>query len=234
MKLYDLPPGIKYLHSWFVELIQREYYNATPRSYHGPQHLVDLFTFARDHKMDLTPAEELALVMHDAIYVPGASSNEAASVHLMHSLVGYYENKCFTFSAGADQYNEILSAAGSMIISTRDHQLGHPNNGASAARVIDLDLYGLSDAAYLQKSTELVWNEYKGTMISSTRGDVKQARFDFNAGRIDWIAKFLKRKTIYMTREFLTLYEDKARENLREEASRLMDVNSKSKSEQQL
>lgn len=225
--LFKSPPGIKSLHYPFVDLVLRSYYAVFPRVYHNAHHIYDLFQTAIDHGWALTPAEELALLFHDAIYVPGYSGNEAASVNLLHSFVGHYAGRgeLFTGAIAREHMEQIVSEAGSMIISTRDHERGNPNNGADASRVIDLDLYGIALPEKFQKSTDQVWKEYRGTLLAMNQGDEIKALHRFNAGRIDWIAQFLKRKRIYQTKLFQEKYEDVARDNLRAEGKRLLNLN---------
>ncbi len=54
----------------------RLHYAQPHRGYHNPDHLDELMVLARRHTRDLDDAEQLALLFHDAVYVPGAGKGE--------------------------------------------------------------------------------------------------------------------------------------------------------------
>ena len=63
----------------------RQYYAQPHRAYHDAHHLDELIALAREHTPDLDEAEQLALLFHDAVYLPGAprGDNERRSAALM-------------------------------------------------------------------------------------------------------------------------------------------------------
>src|SRR6476659_267313 len=63
----------------------RQHYAQAHRGYHNAAHLDELIALARQHTPDLDEAEQLALLFHDAVYVPGAprGDNERRSAALM-------------------------------------------------------------------------------------------------------------------------------------------------------
>ena len=63
----------------------RLHYAQPHRGYHDATHLDELIALAREHTPDLDEAEQLALLFHDAVYVPGAprGDNERLSAALM-------------------------------------------------------------------------------------------------------------------------------------------------------
>ena len=63
----------------------RDYYAQPHRGYHDTGHFDELIALARLYTPDLNEAEQLALLFHDAVYVPGAADgeNERQSADLM-------------------------------------------------------------------------------------------------------------------------------------------------------
>mgnify|MGYP003333243837 CR=1 FL=1 len=63
----------------------RDYYAQPHRGYHDTGHFDELIALARLYTPDLNEAEQLALLFHDAVYVPGAADgeNERQSAELM-------------------------------------------------------------------------------------------------------------------------------------------------------
>ena len=61
------------------------HYRQPHRFYHDVAHVQEMMALSRTLKLDLSQAEELAVLWHDAVYVPGAdkSLNEKLSAKLM-------------------------------------------------------------------------------------------------------------------------------------------------------
>jgi len=59
------------------------------RAYHDERHVLELLALAAEHTPDLTATERLAILFHDAVYVPGAPKgmNETLSAMLMRATV---------------------------------------------------------------------------------------------------------------------------------------------------
>lgn len=106
----------------------RLHYAQPHRGYHGTDHLDELIALAHQHTPDLDEAEQLALLFHDAVYVPGAGrgENERLSALLMRATVA-------TLGPGAVDLDRAAR-----IIEATSHALPPP---AEAARVCDLDLW---------------------------------------------------------------------------------------------
>ncbi len=109
----------------------RLHYRQPHRGYHNQDHLDELIELARKHTPDLDDAEQLALLFHDAVYVPGAArgDNERLSALLMRASV-----------APLDLGPIDLERAQRIILATT-HAEPAP---AEAARVCDLDLWRLA------------------------------------------------------------------------------------------
>lgn len=109
----------------------RLHYDQPHRGYHDAGHLDELISLAHAHTPDLDEAEQLALLFHDAVYVPGApkGDNERLSGLLMRATVATLR------LTGVD-----LDRAARVIDATT--HAGSPP--AEAARVCDLDLWRLA------------------------------------------------------------------------------------------
>jgi len=116
----------------------RLHYAQPHRGYHDVGHLDELLALAREHTPDLDEAEQLALLFHDAVYVPGAprGDNERLSALLMQATVAALarEDAAFALSPAS------LERAARIIAATT-HAAPPP---AEAARVCDLDLWRLA------------------------------------------------------------------------------------------
>lgn len=133
-------------------------YEQPQRVYHGLQHLVKLYRRVLDLGLVLHRSQTLALLFHDAVYVPGAQGNEEASAKLF--------SRCAT-SRSSRVSHEATANAAQIILDTERHVATIPESSL----VLDLDLSGLGqdEAAFDQDSREvfeelhmpdLGWNEY--------------------------------------------------------------------------
>jgi len=120
------------------------------RFYHADWHLNDTFHRARAAGWSLSRPQALALLFHDAVYVPGApaGTNESLSALLLRQA---------SFDHNLLREDE-LEAACAVIQDTA----GHRASLADSERVIALDLATLADEpARFDGWTELVWLEYR-------------------------------------------------------------------------
>src|SRR4029079_4534920 len=116
----------------------RLHYAQPHRGYHNAGHLDELIALAREHTPDLDEAEQLALLFHDSVYVPGAprGDNERLSAVLMTA----------TMATLAREYPDLTMAGRDLeraarIVEATTHADPPP---AEAARVCDLDLWRLA------------------------------------------------------------------------------------------
>ena len=116
----------------------RLHYAEPHRGYHNAGHLDELVGLAREHTPDLDEGEQLALLFHDAVYVPGAprSENERKSAALMTATV----DTLALDHADLAVADSVLERA-ARIIGATTHAEAPP---AEAARVCDLDLWRLA------------------------------------------------------------------------------------------
>jgi predicted metal-dependent HD superfamily phosphohydrolase len=116
----------------------RLHYAEPHRGYHNTDHLDELIALARERTPDLDESEQLALLFHDAVYVPGAprGDNERKSAALMTATVD---------TLALDHADLALADAvferATRIIEATTHAEAPP---AEAARVCDLDLWRLA------------------------------------------------------------------------------------------
>ena len=171
----------------------RLHYAQPHRGYHGPDHLDELIDLARRHTPDLDDAEQLALLFHDAVYVPGAGrgDNERLSALLMRATVS-------PFALGPVD----LDRAGRIIEAT-SHGTRPP---AEAARVCDLDLWRLAAPwEDFQRHALGIRHEYLHLHANEAA---------FWAARHAFYRSMLTKPQIFATAYFRQRFEPAARENL--------------------
>jgi predicted metal-dependent HD superfamily phosphohydrolase len=108
------------------------------RAYHDERHVLELLELAAKHTPDLTETERLAIMFHDAVYVPGAPKgmNETLSALLMRATIAGLV-RAGTIPAPPQQ---MVDEAAKIIEETT--HIDPPSS--SAARVCDLDLWRLA------------------------------------------------------------------------------------------
>jgi predicted metal-dependent HD superfamily phosphohydrolase len=177
----------------------RLHYAQPHRHYHGTGHLDELIELARRHTPDLDEAEQLALLFHDAVYVPGAArgDNERLSALLMRATVP-------AFALGKVD----LDRAGQIIEATT--HAGPPL--AEAARVCDLDLWRLASPwEDFQRHALGIRHEYLHLHADETA---------FWAARNAFYESMLAKPALFATAYFRDHFEATARENLRRALAR--------------
>lgn len=114
------------------------HYRQPHRAYHDDRHVIELLELAAEHAPDLTEAERLAILFHDAVYVPGApkGENESLSALLMRATVASL------VSAGTIKAPpaKVIDDAAAIIEATTHVDPPAPY----AERVCDLDLWRLA------------------------------------------------------------------------------------------
>jgi predicted metal-dependent HD superfamily phosphohydrolase len=175
------------------------HYRQPHRFYHDAAHVQEMMALARTLKLDLSPAEQLAVLWHDAVYVPGADKglNEKLSAKLMLA----------TAANGPDFFistdKSVLAAAERIILETT--HAGEPSE--EAARVIDLDLYRLGAP----------WPEFvrHGNAIEREFRVLHESPEKYWVARGNFYRWMLQRPRIFTTPLFSERYEARARDNLK-------------------
>jgi predicted metal-dependent HD superfamily phosphohydrolase len=172
----------------------RLHYAQPHRGYHDTGHLDELIALAREHTPNLDEAEQLALLFHDAVYVPGAphGDNERLSGLLMRATVATLG------LAGPD-----LDRA-ARIIDATTHAVPPP---AEAARVCDLDLWRLAAPwEAFQRHALGIRHEYLHLFANEAA---------FWTARKSFYETMLAKPRLFATDAFVEKFEAQARENLR-------------------
>jgi predicted metal-dependent HD superfamily phosphohydrolase len=178
----------------------RLHYAQPHRGYHNAGHLDELLALARVHTPDLDEAEQLALLFHDAVYVPGAprGDNERLSALLMQATVAALAREDAVRAVpGAD-----LDRAARIIAATT-HAESPP---AEAARVCDLDLWRLAAPwEAFQQHALGIRHEYLHLFPDEAA---------FWAARNSFYRAMLAKPRLFATDAFVDKFEAKARVNM--------------------
>jgi predicted metal-dependent HD superfamily phosphohydrolase len=171
----------------------RLHYVQPHRGYHGPEHLDELIELARRHTPALDEAEQIALLFHDAVYVPGAGrgENERLSALLMRATLP-------PLGLGVADLERA-----SRIIEATSHAASPPDE---AARVCDLDLWRLAAP----------WDAFERHALG-IRHEYLHLHADeaaFWAARNAFYRSMLAKAQIFATTYFRGEFEDAARKNL--------------------
>lgn len=174
------------------------FYDEPHRAYHDRQHLVEMFDASLTLGQRLTAVQVLALLFHDAIYVPGAArgSNEMMSAQLLR-----------VYTAGLDR--ALIDTACALVIDTAEHVARRPE----AEMVLDLDLMRLAaPAPDFDRFSRQVFAEQRSLIAIA---DDAAALAFFSARRIPFFQQLLDRAWIYCTPAARERFEAPARANLR-------------------
>jgi predicted metal-dependent HD superfamily phosphohydrolase len=179
----------------------RLHYVQPHRGYHNAGHLDELIVLAREHTPGLDEAEQLALLFHDAVYVPGAGKgdNERLSAMLMKATVATLAREDAALAISA---NDLARAA--RIIEATTH-FGPPP--AEAARVCDLDLWRLAAP----------WEAFQQHVLGIRHEYLHLAADEpaFWAARNAFYESMLARPRLFATDYFVDRFEGNARSNMR-------------------
>ena len=173
------------------------FYDEPHRAYHDRQHLLEMFDASIALGEQLSAAQCLALLFHDAIYVPGAArgSNELMSAQLLR-----------VYTPGLDR--TIVDAACSMVIDTAEHVA----RSAEAELVLDLDLMRLAaPPPDFDRYSRMVFAEQRSLIAIA---DDAEALAFFAARRLPFFQQLLDRPSIYCTAVGRRHFEVSARANL--------------------
>ncbi len=184
-------------------------YSTNVRRYHCLEHVRACLSLAEryDHteglrRMPHSDAVELALLWHDAVYVPGDKRNEELSARLLSSL-----EPVLTIDA------RVLEAAVAAILATQHHK-GFGKDPTPSSVVVDTDLSILGETPTLYR----VYSQYiKQEFAASVSADA------WRVGRSAFLAGMLARPRIFHTDWAHKLFEAQARKNLHDELRALED-----------
>jgi len=172
-------------------------YSKKSRYYHNLIHLEEMVFWFLKYKQQLQHPNEVlySIFYHDYVYQVTRKDNELKSAE--HAIALLKPNH---------QFNKKLVF--DLIIAT---QLHYHNQNEDINWLIDFDLKILSKD----------WDDYK-IYCQQIRNEYNiYPDFLYNPGRKKALEHFLEIKNIYQTQEFRTLFEDKARENIKREIQEL-------------
>jgi predicted metal-dependent HD superfamily phosphohydrolase len=173
------------------------FYDEAHRRYHGRAHVLEMLQAAYATGHALSAAQSLAVLFHDAVYVPGAprGANERMSAQLLRAY-------------SADLPVAVVDRAASIVLDTTDHCA----RSREAQLVVDLDLLSLGSAPErFQRLTEAVYDEQRP--LWRARGE-PTSRHKFEVQRARFFRSLLRRPAIYLTPDLRDRYEAVARANL--------------------
>lgn len=184
------------------------HYNESHRHYHNWAHIEEMIGFIHEcrHQVSINSAlqetfseftnlgldHELAILFHDAVYVPGSEVSENASMDLMRAYLSKYPQE-FPI--------ERIERIAYYIQTTKNHR----SNNIDAQVIIDLDLMRLA-APFEQflVNADLIRKEYDGVSDE-----------DFEKGRIAFMEDMLSRDNIFYTKYGREHWQPNAIRNLK-------------------
>jgi predicted metal-dependent HD superfamily phosphohydrolase len=177
-------------------------YQAPPRAYHHAGHVDEVLTWF-DWVEARVPWQEplevfVAVLFHDAVYVPGAADNEARSAALARDAIpGHPELR----AVNAERVAQLIAWT------ARHGRLSAAEVDVEAARFLDCDLAILaaSPPRYHRYCDEIA-HEYRALPAAAYR-----------AGRRAFVASMLARPRLYLSELFAAELEAAARRNLQAE-----------------
>lgn len=173
------------------------HYDEKHRHYHNWHHINQTFIYAGDQ--DLSNAQTLAILYHDAVYVPGYTGNEDASAELLRVHYAEFKDRFLACTP------EDVERAAAIILMTKNHQ----GDALDADLVLDCDLAGLGDTwEVYQKNSQDIRKEF----WRYTDEQFKQGRIAFLQGMI----YRLENAGLY-THEQFDVFEGRALDNMNRE-----------------
>jgi predicted metal-dependent HD superfamily phosphohydrolase len=175
-------------------------YMEPQRHYHTLTHIMRMIETIKQHKLDVTDEQLIAIWYHDVVYDPHASDNERQSAYVAVSDM-----------SNAGMKSNSIDVVEQIILDTQNHL---PTIGQSRL-VIDLDLMGLADPVNSYFETgKLVRKEYVHLLDEQ-----------WQIGRRKFVEKFLGRNHIFQTSWGIEHFERGTFNNLTRELELLNDTN---------
>lgn len=164
--------------------------------YHTFTHPNEIFQFVAQKKLQLTDAEKLAILYHDAVYIPGQTpASEMASAEFMYAQIGWFPDVMAKSHAVVEDAYKIIEDT-SRHLSGAEHEISH--------LMMDLDIHTMAAAEPIfRKNNDLLQLE-----IGLNNTDKRKA----------FLKLFLAKPKIFYK---LTDLEAPARKNLEAEIARL-------------
>ncbi len=185
--------------------IIEEKYCETGRYYHTLKHINSLLELSRQYSEIITNIVQvdLAIIFHDIIYNPQSGTNESDSAVLFENLLSPYVDK------------QLITAVSEYIILTKEHNVFSSSDKDLQLFIdFDMSILGADFDTYAEYSQN-IRKEY----IHVPESIYCEKRAEFLRG------VFTKSDPIFATQEFKTLYEVRAKENMKWECGELEKYN---------
>lgn len=173
------------------------FYDEPHRRYHDREHIGEMLDAALGLGAMLTPAQALALLFHDAVYVPGAprGANEAMSAQLLRAYAHGISLDC-------------IERAAQIVVDTAEHT----PRSLEAELVLDLDLLRLAaPPTHFDRYSRAVLAEQRALI----RLDDEEAAYRYFCRlRRPFFERLLARESIFRTPLARRAFEAPARANL--------------------
>ena len=180
----------------------REAYRSPGRYYHTWEHVVDCVEKLRSMTVEAPRTVFLALVFHDAVYVPGRKDNEALSADLADDVLREH-------TAIPEGERDAIRK---IILATRNHV---PEQGASHDLRTALDI----DMSILGADCESYDAYVAGVKAEYVPAGATEAQF--KAGRAAFLSKLLTSRAMFTTEEGKARWQAQARANVALELAEL-------------
>src|SRR5713101_5129525 len=202
----DLPDWLRGVNPAYVEGCDQEVFRIARRSYDSPwrfyhawSHISACLARFAEQKFDNPRTVLLALLFHDAVYVPGDKDNETRSAELAERMLRYR-------SSVPESERRSVSR---MILLTADHHSAAHRLTPDEAKLIDIDLSILGQPwPVYQEYLQGVRREFCPSVTSD---------FEFRIGRRAFLEGVLRQRRIFMTDEMAKRLETRARFNINRE-----------------
>ncbi len=180
-----------------IEQVLR-FYDEPHRHYHDRRHVQEMLDTAHELGLRLSASQALAVLFHDAVYVPGAPRgfNESLSAQLLRVYAGGVQAP-------------VVDAAYSIILDT----IEHVPSDLDSALVQDLDFVRLGvPEDDFDRYSRLLFDEQRPLLAVA---DEAGAWAFFDRLRRTFYTRLLAREQIYQQAPFRARFEESARRNLR-------------------
>ena len=175
--------------------VARAAYDSPGRHYHSWTHVEDCVAKLRAMACESPRNVFLALLFHDAVYVPGRGDNEELSAEMATATLAW-------FSTIPEDDRALIHR---MILATRHHRAAATEpHDLRVMLDIDMSILGADEARYRRYADE-VRREYVPAVTDEKR---------FRIGRLAFLRKLAASKAIFSTAEGAQLWDAPARGNI--------------------
>lgn len=174
-----------------------EFMSNSKLTYHNIMHVLMMFKFAQENKIELNIEQKIAIWFHDIIVNPLMQNNEELSSLLMEAYLKPYVSEEFIKNVK----KHIIATS---LYLSNENELNLVNNDENSHTIMDLDLNSLCQTyQYFVFNKKLIAKELKNMKINPS----KESHNKF-------LIKLLERKFIFRSSFFQNKFESIAKDNL--------------------